>query len=101
MLTYNVEFVSSALQKTNFYHNAADRELCGAPRKWLMLVFVPLIGMCGLSSLSLVSPHIFLHCLSLRLCVCTTIARFLFGMGSDVSEQRIDGRLIHREGVVL
>ena len=52
MSTYNVEFVSSALQKTNFYHNAADRELCSAPRKRFVPVFVPLISMCGLSSLS-------------------------------------------------
>lgn len=50
---HNAEFVSSALQKTMFYHNAADRELCIAPRKWFTLVFVPLISMCSLSWLSL------------------------------------------------
>ena len=68
MSTYNVEFVFSAFQKTNFYHNAADRELCRAPRKWFMLVFVPLISMCGLSSL------VFPTCFSafVYLCVCAS-----------------------------
>lgn len=32
-----------------FYHIAADREPCAAPRKWLALVFVPLISICCLS----------------------------------------------------
>lgn len=34
-----------------FYHIAADREPCAAPRKWLVLVFVPLI------SIFCLSPH--------------------------------------------
>lgn len=50
MSVHNVEFVSSASQKTHFfYHIAADREPCAAPRKWLVLVFVPLISICCLS----------------------------------------------------
>lgn len=82
-----MEFVSSALQKANFYHNAADRELSIAPRKWFMLVFVPLISMCGLSSL-LVSFFFFGI---VYLCAYVSVLlQFVSGMGSDVSEQRID-----------
>lgn len=88
MSMHNVEFVSSALQKTHFYHNAADRELCIAPRKWSMLVFVPLISMCGLSSLSFF--HFILDCLFLFLCACITKVCLLFGMGSDISDPCID-----------
>lgn len=83
MSTYNVEFVFSALQKTHFYHNAADRELCRAPRKWFMLVFVPLISMCGLSSL-VFFPLVFLHLFISVFVRLHYYSRFYFGMGSDV-----------------
>lgn len=90
-----MEFVSSALQKTNFYHNAADRELCSAPRKWFMLVFVPLISMCGLSSLSFFPQFFFvLFCFFciVYLCVCVSalLQSVFFLAWSDVSEHCID-----------
>lgn len=67
---HNVEFVSSPSQKTFFffYHIAADREPSAAPGKRLVLVFVPLIAICCLSSTFFKFTGCFFVCLFVFCC---------------------------------